>query len=382
MVRVGSLAFVSAWALGAAALAQTPGEIADPGSYRGSMALQAQEQAQSAQIQQQNQAMLNRLDQNYAAYAPRGGGGRSGAPPLQQKPLLPATKNPLLTGMWRMGPTRRANLGSALGALPGAQGQANDMMSAGCSVFLADPNEVIRFTPTSIVKVSPGGREELVERVEYRGDQGNVIALPQGTLIPVPLIIGLTNPDHAVVALFGCTMSRTNTSAAVAAAPPPSGTAGPGGAQARATAAPPGGAGVGKAVLKLTVGERVDGRLSSPPAGTRIILSTQNPDANLTKAGFGPDNPVENLFAACKIGQGGVQQRCSEGVTALGAGAIGVMTTDPNGQAATGEIAPGRYYIVAFTPYKGHSLIWHLPIDLKPGENRMDLTPQAGSVSH
>ena len=142
-VRLGESAreeaeLVCAWAIGCAALAQTPGEIADPGSYRGSMALQAQEQAQSAQIQQQNQAMLNRLDQSYAGYAPRGG-GRSGAPPLQQKPLLPAAKNPLLTGLWRMGPTRRANLGSALGSLPGAQGQANDMMSAGCSVFLADP---------------------------------------------------------------------------------------------------------------------------------------------------------------------------------------------------------------------------------------------------
>lgn len=365
MFRFGSIAFVSACALGSAALAQTPGEIADPGSYRGSMALQAQEQAQSAQIQQQNQAMLNRLDQNYAAYAPRGG-GRSGAPPLQQKPLLPPAKNPLLAGMWRMGPTRQANLGSALGSLPGAA-QANDMMAAGCSVFLADPNEVIRFTPTAVVKVSADGREEVVERVEYRGDQGNIIVLPQGTLLPVPLIVGLTNQDHAVVALFGCTMSRTSTAARLAG-----GSAG---------ASSPAGAGPGKAVLKLTVGEKVDGRLSAPPAGTQLMLSTQNPDANLTKAGFGPD-PVEGLFAACKIGQGGTQQRCNEGVAALRTGAIGVMTTDPNGQAATGEVAPGRYYIVGFTPYKGHSLIWHLPVDLRPGENRMDLTPQAGSLSH
>jgi hypothetical protein len=337
------------------------------------MALQAQEQAQSAQIQQQNQAMLNRLDQNYAGYAPRGG-RPSGVPPLQQKPLLPPAKNPLLTGMWRMGPTRQAHLGSALGSLPGAAGQANDMMAAGCGVFLADPNEVIRFTPTAVVKVGPGGGEDVVERVEYRGDQGNIIVLPQGSLIPVPLIVGLTSQDHAVVALFGCTMSRTNTSERRAAARP----AGP---AIPAGAAPPAGRGPGTAVLRLTVGEQVNGRLSAPPAGTQLMLSTQNPDINLAKAGFGPD-PVEGLFAACKIGQGGIQQRCNEGVAALRAGAIGVMTTDPNGQAATGEVAPGRYYVVGFTPYKGHSLVWHLPVDLKPGENKLDLTPQAGSISH
>src|SRR5262245_45394360 len=101
----------------AAALAQsTPGQINDPSTYKGSMANQAQEQATSAAQDAQNQQMLNRLDQNYAAYAPKSGGGSGGGrtgtiPPLKSKPLLPAAKNPLL-GMWRMGETKAVNLGA------------------------------------------------------------------------------------------------------------------------------------------------------------------------------------------------------------------------------------------------------------------------------
>ena len=360
MFMVRLMAVLAASTLATAAWGQsTPGEIADPGSYRGSMALQAQEQADAARQQQQNEAMLNRLDQTYSAYAP--GRTRAGAaPPLRQKPLLPVSQNPLL-GLWRMGPTKAAHLGPALGAMPGA-GSVDDAFAAGCAVFFADPNEVIRFTPTAVNKVRSDGREELVEQVEYRGDHGNVIVLPLGTLVPVPLIVGLSGHDNAVVALFGCTMSRTKSAASVAAP--------------RVA-----GASTGKAVLTLTVGEVVDGRLSAPPAGTQLFLSTLNPDANLVRAGFAPD-PVQTLFAACKISQGGNQQRCSEGLQALKTGAIGVMTTDPNGHAMTGGLAPGRYYIVGYTPYRGHALVWHLPVDLKPGPNDLNLTPQLGSLSH
>ena len=45
----------------------TPGAIANPGSYQGSLALQQQEQQSSAQMQQQNAAMQQRLDQTYRA---------------------------------------------------------------------------------------------------------------------------------------------------------------------------------------------------------------------------------------------------------------------------------------------------------------------------
>src|SRR5215475_2745818 len=75
-----------------AALAQDhPGQINDPSTYKGSMANQAQERATYAAQEAQNQQMLNRLDQDYAAYAPKsgggsGGGGRATVPPLKSKP--------------------------------------------------------------------------------------------------------------------------------------------------------------------------------------------------------------------------------------------------------------------------------------------------------
>jgi hypothetical protein len=89
----------------------TPGEIANPGSYQGSMELQRQEQQQAEQQQQQNQQMLQRLNQNYQQYAPPGSapggsasGGRAagGSPPVDwwSKPPLAQANNPLL-GRWK-----------------------------------------------------------------------------------------------------------------------------------------------------------------------------------------------------------------------------------------------------------------------------------------
>jgi hypothetical protein len=64
------------------------------------------------------------------------------------------------------------------------------------------------------------------------------------------------------------------------------------------------------------------------------------------------------------------------------AGALGVASTDPNGEAETPAMPVGRYYLVGFTPYKGHSLLWHLPVDVKAGANAVNLSSQNGSISH
>jgi hypothetical protein len=68
-------------------------------------------------------------------------------------------------------------------------------------------------------------------------------------------------------------------------------------------------------------------------------------------------------------------------MTALTVGTVGVAATDMNGHAVTGAVAPGHYYVVAFTAYKGHSLLWHLPVDLKAGANSVTLSPDNGSLS-
>jgi hypothetical protein len=69
-------------------------------------------------------------------------------------------------------------------------------------------------------------------------------------------------------------------------------------------------------------------------------------------------------------------------MTAMFNGALGAAAIDPNGHAQTPGLPPGHYYLVGFTPYQGHALIWHLPFDLRPGANSVALTPQNGSISH
>lgn len=379
MSRIGSIAFLSASVLAFDASGQsTPGQINDPGTYKGSMALQEQERANSAAQQQANQAMLNSLDQNYKQYAPRGGGGgRGSAPTLKQKPLLPASRNPLLGGLWRMGETKAVNLGNNP-VLELGRPVVDAAFGGGCANVLGKPDTVVRFTATTFDWVAPDGHAETLNHVEYRGDANNVIVIPTDS--DLPLIFGLPDKDSAVVAFLGCTLHRTSTPQRLATAAASRGGTGVAGAAGLAPNAGGVKGAAGKARLAMKVGETVDGQFSAPPS-VRLWLTPQDPDANLARAGFSPE-PIERLFDACRIGQGGTQQRCSQGMQALTAGAIADLTTDANGNAAAEGIAPGRYYVVGFTPYKGHSLVWHLPVDVHPGFNNVSLTPQNGTISH
>jgi hypothetical protein len=352
-----------------AAFAQTtPGQINDPSSYRGSMANQAQEQQALQQQEAANQQMQQRLDQNYASYAPKGGGRAAPGVSLKSKPLLPVASNPLI-GRWRQMASKPMDIGM-LGALPGASVAVNGAFAGGCQSIFG--KGMVAFTATQLNWVTPDGREEILNRVEYRGDGANVIVIPTDS--DLPLIFGLPDHDHVVVAFLGCRMvregARSPTLQAAALAAPPAVTAG---------------SEVAQGVLDIKVGEMVGSRFSAVPAGTQVWVTKEDPDSKLTQAGFGADAgaaPIEKLFAACKVAQGGNQAACSRGLLAMTAGALGVLRTDPNGQARSPSLPAGRYYVVGFVPYKGHSLMWHLPVDLKPGANALTLEPQNGSVSH
>jgi hypothetical protein len=356
---------------------QTPGQINDPSTYRGSMANQAAEQAAAAQQQAANQAMQQRLDDNYAAYSPRGGGGGGGAgggggqraKPLKSYPLLPAARNPLL-GRWQQLATKPVELGY-LRQFPGAD-VVDAAFAGGCKSLFGAAGVI--FTPTQLNWLAVDGHEEVLNHVEYRSDGANVIVLASDG--DVPLIFGMPDKDHAVAAFFGCQMRRL-----APGVKPVSLNAQPAAAAATAAAAAP----AGSAILKLTVGSVINGTFSSPPAGTRFFITSQNPDTNLVRAGFAPapgGQPIDKLFDACRLNQGGTQERCNQGMQALTTGAVGAAALDMDGHAETGALAPGRYYVVGFTPYQGHSLVWHLAVDLKPGANAVSLTPQNGSLSH
>jgi hypothetical protein len=378
MFRVSVIAFLTASTLAFGALAQDiPGQLPDVSTYKGSMEQQRRDTESAAQVQAQNQAMQQRLDANYAAYAPQpgAGGGPPRMPPLKSKPLLPAAKNPLL-GMWRMGATRAQNAGVA-GQLPGVSTFVTTTLGGICESVLGKPDTVIRFTPAALNWVAPDGHDEILNHVEYRSDGANIIVIPTDS--DLALIFGMPNHDNAVAAFFGCAMSRTNTSTRLGQTASASGASG-GPAPAAAAASP------NQAILNLTVGGMLNGTFASPPAGTQIYVTTKNPDVALAQAGFAGDSggpPVEKLFAACKSpAQGGVQANCTRGMTAMFDGALGAAAIDPNGHAQTPGLPPGHYYLVGFTPYQGHALLWHLPVDLRPGVNSVALTPQNGSTSH
>ena len=348
-----------------AAAEPNPGDIPDPSSYQGSMELQRQEQESAAQVQQQNDQMQQQLNSNYAAYSPQGGGSGGAAVRLKEKPLLPPAKNPLL-GRWRQLASKPVDLG-ILGALPGTSEMVNGALGGACqSVF---GKGVVAFTPTAFNWVAPDGHEELLNHVEYRSDGANVIVIPTDP-DPIAFIFGFSDRDHVVAAFFGCAMARVTATAqpAVASAQPALG-AGP----------------AASAILNLSIGMMVSGKFSPAPSGIKVYVTTQNPDANLMKAGFDPNpgvGPLESLFAACKIGHGGTQERCNQGFAAMTAGTLSGAVSDASGHAQTGALKPGHYYLVGFAPYQGHSLVWHLPVDLHAGSNAVTLTPQNGSVSH
>ncbi len=347
----------------------TPGQINDPSTYRGSVANQAQEQLAYKQREAANQQMQERLDQNYSAYAPTGGGGGgrgAGATSLKSKPLLPAAKNPLI-GRWRQRAAKEMNLGMA-GALPGAGTMVSGAFAGGCQSIFG--KGMVAFTPIQLNWVAPDGHEEILNHVEYRADGANVIVIPTDS--DLPLIFGLPDRDHAVVAFLGCRMERDGarpTQVAALAAPP---------------AATPGLA-AGQGTLSLKVGEMVSGRFLAVPAGTQIWVTRQDPDASLAQAGFAPDAgepPIEKLFAACKTTPGGDPAACKRGVQAMVGDALGSARTDAEVHAQTPGLPAGRYYVVGLVPYRGHSLMWHLPVDVRAGANTLSLEPRNGSISH
>jgi hypothetical protein len=182
MIRFFTPAAMAALTLPLTAVAQTtPGQINDPSTYQGSMANQAQEQASAAAQEAANQQMLQRLDQNYA-YAPQGGGaasGGGGAPPVKQLPLLPASRNPLL-GKWQMGATKPVDLHGM--PVPGTESIVNGAFGGGCESIFGKGR--IAFTPSQLNWVAPDGHEEILNRVEYRGDKGNVVAIPLDSDLP------------------------------------------------------------------------------------------------------------------------------------------------------------------------------------------------------
>jgi len=357
----------------------TPGAIANPGSYEGSMRLQQEEQQQYQQQQQQNEQMLQRLDQNYQQYAPGsapGGGpgrGAGGPPPVNwwSRPALPAEKNPLL-GHWKQTGVKKISaqqIGGPLGGLmgPGTAEAAANMLGStlaeGCKSIFG--SGVVAFEPDALQWVAPDGHEEILNHVTYRASGSEVVVLSRdaGT---VTLIFGFPNRDHAVVALFKCTMER------VAAARP--GTV----VQSSTThstvaSAPP--AGSPNSVLNFQAGAAGPGSFTPFP-DIELWVTRNDPRVALAKVAPAASGSLADTLAAdCRM-----PATCIRDFRAMVAGALGAVRTDTAGMARTPSIPAGQYYVVGLTPYQGKRLLWARPVKVQPGSNTVTLDQNNGNL--
>jgi hypothetical protein len=388
-------------ALAAGASAQddnpsTPGQIANPGSYQGSMALQQQEQQSSAAQSQANQAMQGRLDATYRAYAPNGAGGaaRAGPPPVNwwAKPPLPASRNPLL-GRWRQVVSQGYNAGDVGGGatslmIPGTAEAAAGILSGATaeackSIF---GTGVVAFEPDSLQWVAPDGHEEILNHIAYRASGSDVVVLSHDPGAIDSLFFGFPDHDGAVVAFFKCTMRRLGSGSAPSAG---GGTAASGGRSAHAlvaaphdetgqrmlplTDAPPP-SGAASATLKFAI--EFDGPgTSAPIAGAHFWLTPEDPAKALASVGAGGGGAAAQLASDC-----GQQTTCKRDFAALTAQAVASVDTDAGGHAQTAALPQGRYYALGVVNYQGKHLYWLRGVNLVAGANGLTLDQDDGGA--
>jgi len=335
----------------------TPGAIADPGSYQGSMELQRQEQQQYEQQQQQNDQMLQRLNDNYQQYAPTGSGVRGSAggtttakrnPPVDwwSKPPLAAASNPLL-GRWQQVAAKGVS-GQQLGAaavLPGTADVAasllNSTLAGGCKSMFG--SGVVAFEADKLQWVAPDGHEEILNNVAYRASGSEVVVLSRDPGAIPALIFGFPAHDHAVVAFFNCTMSRVGaktvaSSSALSSPKPGASSVGktPVGTDAAPARAAP--ATAGNASVRLQVGIAAPGSFTPLP-GITLWLTPDNPADAMARAKLLPlgASLTNQLVADCTNGPA-----CDRDLKVMTAKALGSVVTDAAGRAQTPPVAAGH----------------------------------------
>ncbi|HKB95977.1 MAG TPA: hypothetical protein VKB94_03950, partial [Rhizomicrobium sp.] len=281
------------------------------------------------------------------------------------KPALPPARNPLL-GRWRQIASRQAQ--NPLAGLLGS------MMAGGCQSMFG--KGMVAFEPNALQWVAPDGHEEILNHVAYRANGQDVVMISRDPGAIPALFFGFPNRDHAVVAVFNCTMER------LGAKPPPSiAPAAPGGRspapQSVSSSAPvPSPSGPANAVLNFDIGAAAPGTFT-PFAGIQIWVTREDPEAGLIRAGFpqGPGPLAERLVADCRI-----PANCIRDWKAMTSTALGSIRTDAAGHAHTPSIPAGRYYLVGIAPYQGKALFWRRPVNLQAGSNGVVLDQTNGSL--
>ncbi|HEX4234160.1 MAG TPA: surface-adhesin E family protein [Caldimonas sp.] len=204
---------------------QTPGEIPNPGTYKGSMELQRQydqqqqqqrdqqQQGQQQRDQQWNSTVRQQQAQQNAAVAQ----GQDVLRTWQKRPPLAPDHNPLL-GRWNSQGTagRPAAGGGDMAAL--AQSLIGGMTAGMCDSMLG--RGLIEFRPAALVAIAANGSEHVLYHLEYRGGGSRVVVLPKDARTFTHMIIDFDRPDHGTVAAVGCGLTRVGAARGLAQSAP------------------------------------------------------------------------------------------------------------------------------------------------------------------
>ena len=369
----------------------TPGAIANPGSYQGSMELQRQEQQQYEQQERQNQQMLQRLNENYQQYAPAGSGARgsaggAGHPTAKRnprvdwwsKPPLSPANNPLL-GHWQQvaakGVSGQKLADAAL--IPGAGDVAatllNSTLAGGCKSMFG--SGVVAFEPDKLQWVAPDGHEEILNNVAYRASGSEVVVLSRDAGAIPALIFGFSTHDHAVVAFFNCTMDRVGAKT-VAVSPAPSVPSVSSAAKSPVGSPAPPATGASSRI-QFQVGISTPGSLMPLP-GITLWVSPDDPADAMTRAKLLPPGAslTNQLVADCANGAA-----CNRDLQVMTAKALGSVTTDAAGHALTPPVPAGRYYVMGMAAYNGKVIFWNQSVNVQSSAVNVTLDQNNGTAA-
>ena len=335
-----------------------PGDIPDPGTYKGSVELQRRDDQQAQQFrdqQQQNQFTPRPMQQPQNS-------GPSARSAWQSRPALAPDHNPLLGGHWvqrGVTPGGPGGVGAANGIAsmlgPEMARSVQKMVSGTLQTYcdsIFGQGEGIEFRPDAVVAIGRGGAARVLDHVVYRGGNGRVAVLAQGLHTFDTLVFDFNGPNLVTEAGLGCRLARGAGGATVDAALMSS--AGDTGTQASGTSP--------QAVLSL----------ATPLAGGHLLILKHSVDVALAKGGLiasAAGSPMKTWQVACQT----QAPACPQGRQALIADSAGILTTDSGGRGQTQPIRAGHYYVFGAIRVDNRPMIWNVPVDLKAGANSLTL---------
>jgi hypothetical protein len=337
-------------AIGAAgvcgAFAQTPGEIAQPWTYKGSMSLQEQERQQQQQGQQSGQQSPAYPGRPNAA----AGGGAAGAAleaarrKWLSRPALPPDQNPLLGVRWtRPASTQAKSSDPFAQLLTMAKGGLCDVLFGGGT---------FEFRADTLVGYDQRTREQELDRVEYRGDARHVVVIPRTTIRLMEFDVD--GPNRINWASQNCQLVRAGAASSASAATQPA----PSAASGRTT---PSNAKQSGGVLSLAVTPTSSGATNL--GGRALWVLTKDPQAALAEGGLRPTpggTVLQNWMRAC-------QSRlpaCQQGAKALQTYTVGIARTDAGGHAQSPTLPAARYWVLSDAKVDGRHVMWNEPVDV------------------